>query len=216
MSSPAFLTGVTEFILSWFQYLVNGVVSLLSGSGSGGGFIRWLSESWLSLLTVLLIGGSVVNLIIYLIRWRPQWWWFAKKRMVVDDALVRKPVRKSSAAQEKKNALFGDDDEISSPRKTVHTETKRSISEEEFGHAAEKASARSMGLFGDEFPEEEPVRRASTLIPERHPNAAVRTGAVKAPAAPAVSSKPRTGLFGDEESEDAPSRPRKGGLFDTN
>ena len=108
MSNDFFGNKLIEVLLSWFQYLVNSIVALLSGS-EGGGFIKWLSNSWLGILFVLLICGSVINVSVYVIRWRPHWWWFAKKRMVVDDALVerkKKPAPKARTQSANPSGMF--------------------------------------------------------------------------------------------------------------
>ena len=97
---------IIETVLSWFRYLFNGCVSLFTGT-EGGSLIRWLSSSWIYLLVFLLIAGIVLNLVIYMIRWRPHWWWFGKKRMVIDDVLLTpRKKKKPSAAIKKQEDLF--------------------------------------------------------------------------------------------------------------
>ena len=86
---------IIETLLGWFRYAINSVISM--ASGSGGGLIKWLAESWLGILITLLVVCSVVNIIIYMVRWRPHWWWFAKKRMVVSDSIFEP--RKSKPKQ---------------------------------------------------------------------------------------------------------------------
>ena len=87
MGHDQFAGNVLEIMLSWFRALMSGVWSLFTGS-SGGSLLSWLSGSWKSLLVILLTIGVVMDVIVYLLRWRPFWWWFRKKRMVVDDAIL--------------------------------------------------------------------------------------------------------------------------------
>ncbi len=87
MGHNQFAGDVLEIMLSWFRALMNGVWSLFTGSG-GGSLLSWLSGSWKSLLVILLTIGVVMDVVVYLLRWRPFWWWFRKKRMVVDDAIL--------------------------------------------------------------------------------------------------------------------------------
>ena len=87
---------IVEYLLSWFRWLIDGLISLVTGA-DGGNLLHWLSESWIALLTILLIIGISVNLVIFFIRWRPHWWWFAKKRMVLDDSLFETPAKKKES-----------------------------------------------------------------------------------------------------------------------
>lgn len=86
MSQNGFATGFLQILLGWLQSLFNGLWALFSG-GSGGSVIRWFSDNWLSLLLTLLVLGIVMDVVIYLIRWRPFWWWFRKKRIIIDDEI---------------------------------------------------------------------------------------------------------------------------------
>ncbi len=86
MGQNSFAENVIQLLLGWLQSLMSGIWSLFSG-GSGGVMLKWLGDNWISILVVLLFAGVVLDLVIYLVRWRPFWWWFRKKRMVFDDAL---------------------------------------------------------------------------------------------------------------------------------
>ena len=55
-----------------------GYEMLLSGD------IGRTGRHWLSMLLTLLIAGVVIDLLVWLIRWRPYWVWFRKKRIVIE------------------------------------------------------------------------------------------------------------------------------------
>ena len=78
-----------EWLLSYYQDTVEGIITMLS-SGQTDGALMWLMKSWKSLFIALIVCGIILNIVIFVARWKPYWWWFAKKRMIVDDALVEK------------------------------------------------------------------------------------------------------------------------------
>ena len=104
-----FLSRFVEWLLSFYQDAVDGLIDMLTG-GQTDGALMWLMKSWKSLFLLLLIGGIVLNVIIYFVRWKPHWWWFAKKRLVVNDELLdrrsaaAKPRRKPSTIVPRKDA----------------------------------------------------------------------------------------------------------------
>lgn len=86
MTNSGFADTVVNGMLSWLKGFAAWVLKLFDLAGSGGiSPLRWLSDHWLHLLIFLLIAGSLTDLIIWLIRWRPYWVWFRKKRVVVED-----------------------------------------------------------------------------------------------------------------------------------
>ena len=96
---------ILQSLLGWVQALFNGVWSLFSG-GSGGSLLKWLSANWLSMLVFFLALGVCLDVVIYLIRWRPFWGWFRKKRLVIDDEIfdtkrssTRKPSSRSASTR---------------------------------------------------------------------------------------------------------------------
>ena len=94
-------------VLDWFQYFINGIISFITGEGSSGGLSGLILSHWKGLLVIALLIGTVINLLIYVARWKPHWWWFAKKRMVVDDALVeKKQKRAADSAPARKPSTF--------------------------------------------------------------------------------------------------------------
>lgn len=89
MTANSFAANALEVLLGWFKSLVNGIWALFSGTG--GSLLTWLSNSWLPLLIVFLVIGMAMDMLVYLLRWRPYWWWFSKRRLVVDDRLFSAP-----------------------------------------------------------------------------------------------------------------------------
>ena len=85
-------------VLDWFQYFINGTIGFVTGGGSSGGLTGLVLSHWKGLLVIALLIGTVVNLFIYVARWKPHWWWFAKKRMIVNDELVRPRGQKPAAS----------------------------------------------------------------------------------------------------------------------
>ena len=88
-----------SWLLSWFKYLFYDLSARLTGSGSG--LMSYVMQRWYRVLITLVVIGTAVNILMYLIRWRPHWWWFAKKRMVVDDSLFVPRKKKSAKPTEK-------------------------------------------------------------------------------------------------------------------
>jgi len=79
-------TAVMNLMLGWLKGVANWVLSLFDLAGSTGfSPLAWLSENWLVMLITLLIIGVVMDLLIWLIRWRPHWVWFNKKRIVIHE-----------------------------------------------------------------------------------------------------------------------------------
>ena len=87
----SFFARLVEWALDLAPSLITPLSTKLLGSTSS-----FLSVSWKGLLIILLVGGTALNVIIYMQRWKPHWWWFAKKRMVVDDALVEKKQKRAA------------------------------------------------------------------------------------------------------------------------
>ena len=64
-----FANGLFSVLLGWLRGLTEQIWALLSGDG--GSFLAWVGRNWIVLLILLCVIGSVADLIIYLIRWRP-------------------------------------------------------------------------------------------------------------------------------------------------
>lgn len=79
-------TAVMNVMFGWLKGVANWILGLFNLAGSGGfSPLAWLSENWLQLLIVLLVAGVVIDVIVWLLRWRPHWVWFNKKRIVIND-----------------------------------------------------------------------------------------------------------------------------------
>lgn len=79
-------TSVMNMMLGWLKSLARWVLGLFDLAGLNAfSPIEWLSQHWMSMLLFLLVAGVVIDLLVWLIRWRPYWVWFRKKRIVIDD-----------------------------------------------------------------------------------------------------------------------------------
>ena len=77
---------IVDLMLGWLKGLANWVLRLFNLAGSTGGSpLLWLSQNWLKLLVFFLVLGVAVDLLVWLIRWRPYWVWFRKERVIVND-----------------------------------------------------------------------------------------------------------------------------------
>jgi len=84
MTQTGYLNAIVDTMLGWLKGLASWVLRLFNLSG-GISPLKFLADNWLQLLILLLIIGVAVDLIIWLIRWRPHWVWFRKKRVVIND-----------------------------------------------------------------------------------------------------------------------------------
>lgn len=73
-------------MLGWLKGFANWVLRLFNLAGSARTSpLLWLSRNWLKLLVVLMIVGVAMDVLVWLIRWRPHWVWFHKERVIVED-----------------------------------------------------------------------------------------------------------------------------------
>jgi hypothetical protein len=86
MTITGYSNAIVDVMLGWLKGLANWVLRLfnLAGSASGSPLV-WLSQNWLKLLIFFLTLGILLDLLIWLIRWRPYWVWFRKERVIVND-----------------------------------------------------------------------------------------------------------------------------------
>ena len=86
MTISGYSNAIVDLMLGWLKGLANWVLRLfnLAGSASGSPLV-WLSQNWQKLLIFFLALGILLDLVIWLIRWRPYWVWFRKERVIVND-----------------------------------------------------------------------------------------------------------------------------------
>ena len=84
MSAGNYSNAIVNGLLSWIKGLASWVLRLFNLSG-GGSPLLWLSRHWLKLLIFFLVLGLTLDLVVWLLRWRPHWVWLRKKRIIVND-----------------------------------------------------------------------------------------------------------------------------------
>lgn len=84
MTQTEYTNAIVNAMLSWLKGLVNWVLKLFNLSG-GASPLRFLANNWLKLLIFFLIIGVAVDMLVWLVRWRPYWVWFRKKRVIIND-----------------------------------------------------------------------------------------------------------------------------------
>ena len=86
MTIAGYSNAIVDVMLGWLKGLANWVLRLFNLAGSARTSpLLWLSQNWLKLLVFFLIVGVGLDIIIWLIRWRPYWVWFRKERVIVND-----------------------------------------------------------------------------------------------------------------------------------
>ena len=84
MTQTGYANAIVNAMLGWLKGLASWVLRLFNLSG-GFSPLKFLADNWLKLLIVLLVVGVVMDLLVWLIRWRPHWVWFRKKRVIIND-----------------------------------------------------------------------------------------------------------------------------------
>ena len=72
----SFSDSILKLLLSGVRGVFNDLWNMLSGNA--GSLFGWLGRHWLSLICILLIAGVTIDLLIYLLRWKPQRVWISK------------------------------------------------------------------------------------------------------------------------------------------
>ena len=86
MTISGYSEAIVDTMLGWLKGLANWVLRLFNLAGSTGGSpLLWLSQNWLKLLIFLMVVGISVDILVWLVRWRPHWVWFRKTRVIVND-----------------------------------------------------------------------------------------------------------------------------------
>ena len=84
MTQSGYTSAIVDAMLSWLKGLASWFLKLFNLSG-GFSPLKFLANNWKQLLIFFLIVGVVVDLLVWLIRWRPHWIWFRKKRVIIND-----------------------------------------------------------------------------------------------------------------------------------
>jgi len=84
MTQTGYTNAIVNAMLGWLKGLASWVLRLFNLSG-GFSPLKFLADNWLQLLIFFLILGVVIDLLVWLIRWRPHWVWFRKKRVIIND-----------------------------------------------------------------------------------------------------------------------------------
>ena len=75
----AFANTLFSLLLGWVKGLLQSVYGMFSG-GKVSSFFVWLGDHWLSVVVVVCLAGAVADLIIWLLRWRPDLVWRTRLR----------------------------------------------------------------------------------------------------------------------------------------
>lgn len=98
---------LANVLLGWLKVVANWVLKLFNlAQQDGTSPLVTLARLWLPILAVILIAGTVTDLVIWLIRWRPYWIWTHKKRVIINDSHFFDDKRKRPAARAKADPLF--------------------------------------------------------------------------------------------------------------
>lgn len=84
MTQTGYSNAIVDAMLSWLKGLASWVLKLFNLSG-GFSPLKFLANNWLKLLIFFLLLGLAIDLLVWLIRWRPHWVWFRKKRVIIND-----------------------------------------------------------------------------------------------------------------------------------
>ena len=105
MSISGYSQTLVDVTLGWLKGLANWVLRLFNLAGSGVSPLLWLSQNWLKLLIIFLIIGVSLDVLIWLVRWRPYWVWFRKKRIIVNDKFLAEDNLDDGASRAKTGSL---------------------------------------------------------------------------------------------------------------
>ena len=79
-------TAVMNLMLGWLKGVASWILGLFDMAGTSAfSPLKWLSDNWQLMLVVLLAAGIIIDVLVWLLRWRPHWVWFNKKRIVIND-----------------------------------------------------------------------------------------------------------------------------------
>lgn len=69
-----FANALFSGLLGWVQSVASGLWGLITNAEASAWF-RWVLDNWLPLTLMLCLGGAVIDLIVYVIRWQPYRVW---------------------------------------------------------------------------------------------------------------------------------------------
>ena len=100
MTQSGYTSAIVDAMLSWLKGVASWFLKLFNLSG-GFSPLKFLADNWKQLLIIFLIVGVVVDLLVWLVRWRPHWIWFRKKRVIINDKnfFSGKPEKEENARQ---------------------------------------------------------------------------------------------------------------------
>lgn len=84
MTQTGYSNAIVNAMLGWLKGVASWVLKLFNLS-SGFSPLKFLADNWLKLLIFFLVVGMAMDLLVWLIRWRPHWVWFRKKRVLIND-----------------------------------------------------------------------------------------------------------------------------------
>ena len=107
MTQTGYTNAIVDAMLSWLKGLASWFLKLFNLSG-GFSPLKFLADNWKQLLIFFLIVGVVLDLLVWLIRWRPHWIWFRKKRIIINDKnfFSGKPSDSECARQRVKTSAY--------------------------------------------------------------------------------------------------------------
>ena len=91
-----FANSLLNLLLGWLRTVFSGLLSMLQGGGTG--FFTWMGRHWMGLALVLVAAGLIIDGLVYIIRWRPQYVWrsrlqrFSRSR---EDVFAEEPLEES-------------------------------------------------------------------------------------------------------------------------
>ena len=86
MTLSGFSNAFVGIMLGWLKGVANWVLKLFNLAGNTGvSPLLWLSQNWAKLLVLFLFIGVAVDILVWMLRWRPYWVWFRKERVIVND-----------------------------------------------------------------------------------------------------------------------------------
>ena len=95
-------------MLSWMRWLTSWFWNIVNSGGTGGGFLRWFADNWVSLTVFLIVAGVIVDWLVWMIRWRPYWLWLRKRQYIYEEVSVPSKKKRSRPARPAAGEDFDD------------------------------------------------------------------------------------------------------------